>query len=84
MPNSKLFTLTPDLANLINANRGDNMSRPDISKRIFDYIKENKTYFKGNKQIIVPDEKMAKVFGRNKMKAYSLDKELNKYLDNNM
>ena len=41
-------------------------SRGDVTKKIWDYIKKNKLQDKKNKRLIVPDAKLAKVFGSKK------------------
>ena len=39
------------------------LSRPEVVKKMWDYIKEHKLQDKKNKRLIVPDAKLAKVFG---------------------
>jgi DNA topoisomerase-1 len=43
---------------------GDTVSsRGDVTKKIWEYIKKHKLQDKKNKRLIVPDAKLAKVFG---------------------
>ncbi|MBI3236891.1 MAG: DNA topoisomerase I, partial [Chlamydiales bacterium] len=42
------------------------ISRPQMIKKIWDYIKKNNLQDPKNKKLIVPDAKLAKVFGSNK------------------
>lgn len=39
------------------------LSRPEVVKKMWDYIKEHKLQDKKNKRLIVPDAKLAKIFG---------------------
>ncbi len=39
------------------------LSRPEVVKKVWDYIKEHKLQDKKNKRLIVPDANLAKVFG---------------------
>jgi DNA topoisomerase-1 len=41
----------------------DVTSRPDITKKLWDYIKKQKLQDSNNRRLIVPDEALAKVFG---------------------
>jgi DNA topoisomerase-1 len=41
----------------------DALSRPEVVKKVWDYIKEHKLQDSKNKRLIVPDAKLAKVFG---------------------
>lgn len=39
------------------------MARTEVTKKLWEYIKKNKLQDPNNKRNIVPDEKLAKVFG---------------------
>jgi chromatin remodeling complex protein RSC6 len=39
------------------------MARTEVTKKLWDYIKKNKLQDPNNKRNIVPDQKLAKVFG---------------------
>ncbi|MCH9612153.1 MAG: DNA topoisomerase 1 [Chlamydiia bacterium] len=43
----------------------DKLTRPEITKGIWDYIKENNLQDPKNKRMIIPDETLGKVFGSN-------------------
>ena len=57
------YTLSQDLAHLLGEKK---LSRPEATKKIWDYIKKNKLQDPKNKRLIVPDAKLAKVFGSKK------------------
>ncbi len=44
----------------------DPLSRPDVVKKMWEYIKQHKLQSEENRRIINPDEKLAKVFGSKK------------------
>jgi DNA topoisomerase-1 len=54
------YKLSPELSAVINVTES---SRPEVVKKIWDYIKENKLQDPANKRLIKPDDKLAKVFG---------------------
>lgn len=39
------------------------MARTEVTKKLWEYIKKNKLQDKNNKRNIIPDQKLAKVFG---------------------
>lgn len=54
------YHLSPELAELL----GDtDLTRGEVTKRIWDYIKANKLQDPNNRRRIIPDEKLAKIFG---------------------
>lgn len=57
------FAISDDLKAVV----GDEVSsRGDVTKKIWEYIKKHKLQDKKNKRLIVPDAKLAKVFGSKK------------------
>jgi DNA topoisomerase-1 len=56
-------TLSKELQAVVGAKE---LSRPEVVKKVWDYIKANKLQDAKNKRLIVPDEKLAKVFGSKK------------------
>ena len=53
--------LSPELQEVV----GEEMlSRPQVVKKVWEYIKANQLQDENNKRLIVPDEKLAKVFGQ--------------------
>lgn len=70
--------LSPELAAVVGA---DSMSRPEVTKKIWDYIKEHKLQDPANKRMIVPDAKLAKIFGsKEPLNMFQLAGVLNKHL----
>jgi len=57
MPDRKL---SPELAAIVGA---DEMSRGQVVKKIWEYIKANNLQDPSNKRMIIPDDKLAKIFG---------------------
>lgn len=52
--------VSPELAAIVGTGP---MPRTEIVKKIWEYIKANKLQDQNNKRNIIPDEKLAKVFG---------------------
>lgn len=77
---TKPLTLSNDLGDLIGAKKGEKLSRPEVVKRLWAYIKEHKLQDPENKQFFKPDRKMAKVFGEDKMRGFGMAKYLSKHL----
>lgn len=57
---SPQLKLSPELTAVVGADR---MSRADVLRKLWDYIKANDLQDKENKRLIRPDAKLAKVFG---------------------
>jgi DNA topoisomerase-1 len=56
-------SLSAELAAVVGS---DSLSRPEVVKKMWEYIKEHKCQDPKNKRLIVPDEKLAKIFGSKK------------------
>jgi chromatin remodeling complex protein RSC6 len=57
------------------------MPRTEVTKKLWAYIKKNKRQDPENKRNIVPDEKLAKVFGGKKaINMFEMTKRVNKHL----
>ncbi|MBS3905121.1 MAG: type I DNA topoisomerase [Simkania sp.] len=56
-------SLSKELQTIVGAKE---LSRPDVIKKVWEYIKANNCQDPKNKRLIVPDEKLAKVFGSKK------------------
>ena len=52
------------------------LPRPEVVKKVWDYIKKNKLQNPENKREILADDKLQKVFGKKKVTMF----EMNKYL----
>ncbi len=57
------YQLSQELADVVGSDR---LSRPEVVKKVWDYIKEHKLQDPKNKRLIQPDNKLAKVFGSKK------------------
>lgn len=58
------------------------MPRTEVTKKIWAYIKKNKLQDPKNKRNIIPDEKLAKVFGKGKkaVNMFEMTKLVNSHL----
>ena len=57
------------------------MPRTEVTKKLWAYIKKHKRQDPDNKRNIVPDEKLAKVFGGKKaINMFDMTKKVNKHL----
>ena len=66
---TKPIGLSPALADLMGVAKGEKISRVEVSKRIWAYIREKNLQVPENKQFFTPDAKMAEIFGKEKSKA---------------
>merc|ERR1712130_426860 len=64
------------------AKKDEKLSRPEVVKRIWAYLKENKLQDPDNKQFFTPDAKMEPVFGKEKVRAFGMAKHLKPHLTN--
>ena len=70
-------TLSPELSAVIGE---DSLSRPEVTKKLWEYIKAHKLQDPKNKRLIVPDEKLAKVIGKKPVDMMKLAALLSKHL----
>ena len=73
-PLTKPMKLSPDLADIVGK---DEASRAECIKLLWDYIKKNNLQDPEDKQYFIPDKKMAKVFGIDRIRAFGMGKFLN-------
>lgn len=59
--NQPAYKLSKELSDVVGANE---MSRMEVTKKLWDYIKSNDLQDPKNKRTIVPDDKLAKVIGK--------------------
>merc|ERR1712066_385624 len=55
-------------------------SRAQCVKELWSYIKRNNLQDRDNGQYLFPDEKMAKIFGSQRLRAFTMSKFLSKHL----
>lgn len=58
--NAPTYPLSKELAEIVEATE---LSRPETTKKVWDYIKKHNLQDPNNKRLIVPDKKLSKVFG---------------------
>ena len=79
---TKPLTLSKDLAELIGAKKDEKLSRPEVVKRLWVYIKEKNLQDPDDKHYFKPDQKMKPIFGQEKIRAFDTTKFLKKHLSN--
>lgn len=73
---TKPMKVSSELAEIVGAKKGEKLSRGEVTKRLWAYIKQHKLQDPTNGQFFTPDEIMAPVFGKEKIKAFSMTKYL--------
>jgi len=71
------YTLSDPLAQIIGVER---LSRPQVVKQLWDYIKKNQLQNPDNRKEILLDDKMKAVFGGDKIDMFMMNKALGKHL----
>ena len=74
---TKVMKVSPELEAIIET---DVSSRTKCVKKLWAYIKENKLQDPKDGRYVLPDEKMATVFGNERLRGFSLTKYLGKHL----
>ena len=74
---NKPFKVSVDLKAIIGLSEA---SRPQCIKLLWAYLKQNNLQNPVNKSFFTPDRKMANVFGKDSMKAFSMSKYLGNHL----
>ena len=69
--------LSDELADIVGEKEA---SRAQCVKQLWAYIKKNNLQDPENKQFFVPDKKMAKVFGNDRIRAFGMAKFLSAHL----
>ena len=74
----KPMTISSELSKIVG--KGP-LPRTQVVKKIWDYIKKHKRQAPDDKRNIIPDEKLAKVFGSKKaINMFEMQKKLNQHL----
>ena len=68
------LTVSKELAAIIGTTKGEKISRPQVIKRLWAYLKESNLQDPENKQFFTP------VFGSERIKAFTMSKYLNEHL----
>ena len=74
------LNVSKKLAAIIGTADGEKISRPQVVKRLWAYLKEHNLQDPENKQFFTPDAKMEPVFGNERIKAFSMSKYLKEHL----
>ena len=76
---TKPLKLSDELKALLDIEEAE-LPRPQIVKKLWAYIKENKLQDPENRQYFHPDEKMEPIFGKEKVRAFGMTKFLKGHL----
>merc|ERR1711909_207678 len=84
-PNKKTGLMAPmdvstELAKIIGTAKGEQVSRPQVTKLLWAYLKDKKLQDPENKQWFTPDKTMAPIFGTEKIRCFSMAKYLKEHL----
>ena len=74
---TKPMKLSPELAEVVGKKEA---SRAECTKGLWAYIKKHDLQDPDNKQYFTPDKKMAKIFGTDKIRGFSMSKYLSAHL----
>merc|ERR1712095_42305 len=74
---TKPLKLSADLADIVGKKEA---SRAECIKELWAYLKKHNLQTPDNKQYFQPDKKMAKVFGNDKIRAFSMSKHIGAHL----
>ena len=71
---TKPLALSNILAKLVGAKKDEKLSRPEVVKRLWAYIKRKDLQDPTNKQYFTPDRFMRPIFGRGKIRGFGMMK----------
>jgi chromatin remodeling complex protein RSC6 len=69
---------SPELSQVLGSS--DPISRPEVMKKVWEYIKKNNLQNPENKREINADESLKKVFGKPRLDMFEMTKAINKHL----
>ena len=72
--------VSDDLAKIIGTAKGEQISRPQVVKKLWAYLKEHNLQDPENKQFFTPDKLMQPVFGKEKIRCFSMTTHLKSHL----
>ena len=78
----KPLNVSDELAKIIGTAKGEQVSRPQVVKKLWDYLKKNNLQDPEQKQWFTPDKTMQPIFGKEKIKCFSMSKYLKEHLTN--
>merc|ERR1711929_70149 len=68
------LNISPELAKIIGTKKGEQVSRPQVVKKLWAYLKEKDLQDKENRQWFAPDKTMEPVFGKERQKCFGMSK----------
>merc|ERR1712098_873800 len=72
--------VSAELAKIIGTGKGEQVSRPQVVKKLWAYLKEKNLQDPENKQWFTPDKAMQGIFGSERIKCFSMTKYLKEHL----
>merc|ERR1711933_332710 len=76
------LNISPELAKIIGTKKGEQVSRPQVIKKLWAYLKEKNLQDPTNKQFFTPDKTMEGIFGTKRQKCFGMSKHLKEHLVN--
>merc|ERR1712243_51782 len=76
------LNVSPELALIIGTKKGEQVSRPQVIKKLWAYLKEKNLQDPENKQFFTPDKAMEGIFGDKRQKCFGMSKHLKEHLTN--
>merc|ERR1712080_44775 len=77
---TKPMKLSTELSAIVGTKKEERLSRPEVVKKLWAYIKEKNLQDADNKQFFTPDKTMQPVFGKDKVRAFGMAKYLKGHL----
>ena len=74
--------ISTDLAKVIASKKGEQVTRPQVIKRLWACLKEKNLQDPENKQWFTPDKMMEPIFGKERQKCFGMSKHLKEHLTN--
>jgi len=78
----KPLDISAALAKVIGTKKGEQVSRPQVVKKLWAYLKEKELQDPENKQWFTPDDLMKPIFGSERQKCFGMSKHLKEHLTN--
>merc|ERR1712210_181945 len=76
------LNISSELAKIIGTKKGEQVSRPQVIKKLWAYLKEKNLQDPENKQFFTPDKTMEGIFGTERQKCFGMSKHLKEHLIN--
>ena len=73
---TKPLSLSQELTSFLGVDKNTKMSRPQVVKEVWNYLKSHNLQDENNKQWFTPDERMSTIFGKDKIRAFGMTKYL--------